>query len=97
MGKNNTIFGADMSSSVHIDNKGKHILILGEGPIQGLDDTTLTAEPKYSINFTQSNRNFLFLSLHYNGRNSFLFVNATKVYQFKASDSDISFKNIPCV
>ena len=35
------IFGVDMSSSVHIDNKGKDILILGIGSIQGLDDSTL--------------------------------------------------------
>ena len=33
-----------MSSSVHIDNKKKDILILGDGPTQGLDDTTSTAE-----------------------------------------------------
>ena len=33
-----------MGSSVHVDNKKKDILILGEGPAQGLDDTTLTAE-----------------------------------------------------
>ena len=32
MGKNAIIFGADMSSSVHVDNKRKNILILGEGP-----------------------------------------------------------------
>ena len=32
-----------MGSSVHIDNKRKEILILGEGPTQELDDTTLTA------------------------------------------------------
>ena len=38
MGKSFIIFGADMSSSVHIDNKGKYILILGEGLIQGLDE-----------------------------------------------------------
>ena len=38
-----------MSSSVHDDNKGKDILILGEGPTQRLDDTTLTAEAKYPI------------------------------------------------
>ena len=38
-----------MSSSVHVDNKGKDISILGEGPTQGLDDTTLTAEAKYPI------------------------------------------------
>ena len=46
MGKNVIIFGADMSSSVHTDNKEKDILILGEEPTQGLDDTTLTAEAK---------------------------------------------------
>ena len=31
IGKNAIIFGADMSSSVNIDNKGKYILTLGEG------------------------------------------------------------------
>ena len=47
-GNNVIIFGADMSPSVHVDNKGKYILILGEGPTQGLDDTKLTAEVKIS-------------------------------------------------
>ena len=47
MGKNVIIFGADMSSYVHVDNKKKNILILGEGLTQGVDDTTLTAEAKY--------------------------------------------------
>ena len=42
MGKSFIIFGVDMTSSVHNDNKGKDILILGEGPTQRLDDTTLT-------------------------------------------------------
>ena len=45
----------DMSLSVHIDNKRKDILIFGEGPTQGLDDTTLAAKAKHPINFTQSN------------------------------------------
>ena len=45
-----------MSSSVHIDNKNKDILIVDQGPAQGLDDTTLTAEAKYPINFTQSGK-----------------------------------------
>ena len=75
-----------MSSSVHIDNKGKDNLILGEGPRQGLDDMTLTAEAKYPISFTQSGKRFL-LRLHYNGSNRFLFVNATNVYRFKAKNS----------
>ena len=79
---------------MHVDNKGKDILILGEGPIQGLDDSTLTEEAKYSINFTQSRKRFV-LSLHYNWSNSFLVVNATKVYQFKAENSEI--KIMHCV
>ena len=82
------IFGADVSSFVHIDNKGNHILIFGEGPTQGLDDTTLTAEAIYPINFTQPNKRSA-LSLHYNGSNSFLFVNDTKIFQFKAKNSEI--------
>ena len=44
MGKNVIVFEADMSSYKYIDNKNKDILIPGEGPTQGLDNTTLTAE-----------------------------------------------------
>ena len=62
MGKN-VIFGADMRPSVHVDDKGKDVIILGERPTQGLDDTTLTAEAIYPINFTQPNKIFV-LSLH---------------------------------
>ena len=43
----------------------KNILVLGQGMTQGLDDTTLTAEKTYSINFTENNNKFC-LSLHYN-------------------------------
>ena len=50
-GQNVLIFGADMSSSIRIDNKKKDILVLGSGPTQGLE-STLTAEKMYSINFT---------------------------------------------
>ena len=50
--KNTIMFGADMSSSVNIDNENKDILILSEETTQGLDDTTLTAEAKYPINLT---------------------------------------------
>ena len=78
-----------MSSSVHIDNENKDILILGKGPTQVLYDTTLTVEAEYSINFSRSQRKFC-LSLHYNGNNSFLFVNATKIYQLKAKHSEIT-------
>ena len=77
-----------MSSSVHVDDKGKDILILDKGPTQGLDETTLTAEAKYPNYFKQSGKIFA-LGLHDNGSNNFLFVNATKVYQFKAKSSEI--------
>ena len=73
---------------MHIDNKKKDTLILEKGLTEGLDDTTLTAQSQYSINFSRSNRTFC-LSLHYSGSNSFLFVNATKIYQFKAKDSEV--------
>ena len=76
-----------MSSSAHIDNKKKDILVLGKGPTQGLEHT-LTAEKMYSINFTVTNKKFC-LSLHYNGENSYLFVNGTEIYKFKAKDSEI--------
>ena len=85
-GKNVIIFGVVMSSYVRVDNKKKDVLVLGFSPTQGLDDTTLTAEAQYLINFSRSNRKF-FLSLHYNGSNSFVFVNAAKINQFKAKDS----------
>ena len=88
MGKNDFIFGDDLGSSVHVDNKVKDILVLGEGSTQGLDDTTLTAETKYPINFTQSGKRFV-LSIHYNGSNSFLFVNDTKIDKFNVKDSEI--------
>ena len=67
MGRNVIIFGADLSSSAHVENKKRHFY---EVSTQGLDDTTLTAEVKYPINFTHQNKRFV-LSLHYNGSNSF--------------------------
>ena len=55
-----SLFGVDISSSVHIDNKKKDILILGKGPTQRLDDDpTLTAESKYSIIFHDQIENFV--------------------------------------
>ena len=59
-GKNVVIFGANMNSSAHVDNKKKDILILGKVPTQGLGSTTLTAEKLYLINFTDKNKKVLF-------------------------------------
>ena len=49
---------------------------------------TITAEKMYSINFTVTRKKFC-LSLHYNGANSYLFVNGTEIIKFKAKDSEI--------
>ena len=69
-----------MSSSVDIDNAGEYVLIIGTDTTQALDDS----ENSYSINFFK-----IKLSLHFNRSNRFLFVNTTKIYQFKAKDSAI--------
>ena len=42
----------------------------------------------YSINFTLTKNRFC-LSLHYSGADSYLFVNGTEIYKFKANDSEI--------
>ena len=82
-----------MSSSTKTDNKEKDILILKIGPMQGLGKHSLSAEKIYSINFTKVNTKFC-LSLHYNGANSYLFVNGTEIYKFTAKDSMIIPNNL---
>ena len=42
----------------------------------------------YSINFTVTKKQFC-LTLHYDGANSYLFVNGTEIYKFRAKDSEI--------
>ena len=76
-----------MSSSAHIDNKKKDILVLGKRPTQGLEHISLE-EKMYSINFTVAKKKFC-LSLRYNGANNYLFVNGTEICKFKAKDSEI--------
>ena len=85
-GKNVIIFGAD--SSVHANNKTRNILVPGKVFIQGIGNTTIYAEKMYSINFTKANRK-LCLSLHYNGDDSYLFINDKEIIKFKAKDSKV--------
>ena len=84
-------FGVDMSSSAQLITRKKDISFLGAAPTQGLDDRTLIAEKKYSINFIESERK-LSLSLHYNDANSYLFVKRTGIIKFKAKESEIVAK-----
>ena len=76
-----------MSSSTKLDNRKKDILILGKGPTLGLEHT-LSAEKMYSINCAEPSKKFC-LKLHYNGANSYLFINGKEIYKFKAKDSEI--------
>ena len=95
IGRNVIIFGVDISSSSHIYNKKKDILVFGKGPTQGLENT-LTAEKLHLINFTKHNTKFC-LSLHYNGSNSYLFINGTEIIKFKANDSEIVAYPLLCL
>ena len=71
-----------MNLSVHVDNKKKDILILGWGPTQGLGEHSLTAGKMYLINFTVTKK--FCLSLHYNGRSSYLFVNGSEIIKLNS-------------
>ena len=66
----------------------KNILVLGKDFVQGINGTKFYAEKLYLINFTEK-KNFFCLSLHYNGVNSYLFVNGTEIHKFKGKDSQI--------
>ena len=87
-GKNVIIFGADMSSSVHAYSKVNNVLVLGKAFIQGINGTIIYAEKMYSLNYTVDNKRFC-LSLHYNGDNSYLFVNGKEIHKFKTKHSEI--------
>ena len=93
MGKNVVILGVNTSSSVHIDNKKKDILILGFGPTRGLTDTTLSAETQYSINFQDQIENY----------NGFIIMGATVFYllmleiYINSKQNILKLKNLLCV
>ena len=88
MARNIIIFGVDLSNSVHATNKTQNILILGHGITQKVNNTTIYAEKMYSPHFRAENKIFC-LSLHYNGDDSYLFVNGKEVTKFKAKKSEI--------
>ena len=75
--RNIIIFGADLSTSIHSTNKTQSILA-----------ETIYAERSYSPNFGIEMKVFC-LSLHYNGDNSYLFVNGNEVVKFKAKNFEI--------
>ena len=87
-GKSALIFGVHQNSLVHANNKANIIYVMGDFIVQGINDTTLYAEKLYSQNFTATNKKFV-LSLHYNGDDSYLFVNGKQELKFKAKDDQV--------
>ena len=83
--RNIIIFG--VNSSIHATNKTQNLLILGHGLTQKVNNTSIYAEKMCSPNFSAENKIFC-LSLHYNGDNSYLFVNGKEVTKFKAKKSE---------
>ena len=99
-----------MGFSSHERNRQNEIYVLGKDFIQGVttvgptslsgrtsEGTTIYAEKVYKHNFTKPNEKFL-LSLHYNGDNSYLFVNGAEELKFKAKTFNDQVKqNILCL
>ena len=92
-GRNALIFGVHENSLVHSSNKANNIYVIGSGFVLDKNDTSLSAEKKYVTNFSAVNKKCV-LSLHYNGDNSYLFVNGKQELKFKAKDDQILKKNL---
>ena len=71
-------------------------LVVGEGPTYSINGSCINGrmdqppEKTFCINFSKANTGF-FLSLHYNGDNSYLFVNGKEIYKFKANTKNVNF------
>ena len=96
MGKNVIILGCDASSPSHANNKKNNIIVLGKDFIQGQETTgtgnTVYVEKIYKTNLTEPNKKFV-LSIHYNGDDSYLFVNGVEQLKFKAQSCTYNMKN----
>ena len=91
--RNVLIFGADMSFSVHATNRANHIYLMGTGLTQGsltqgINDMTIYAEKNFYRNFIDFGKKFA-LSLHYNGDDSYLFVNGRQELKFKCKTDQL--------
>ena len=87
-GRNVLIFGVDMSFSVHATNRANKIYVMGDGLTQCIHNTTLYVEKNYWRNFTDPGKKFI-ISLHYNGDESYFFVNGRQELIFKAKTEQL--------
>ena len=88
LARNVKIFGADMSFSKHANNKANNIYVMGKDYVQKINDPTIYAEKMYYRNFTDPGKKIV-LNLHYNGNNSYLFVNGRQELKFKAKTDQL--------
>ena len=61
---------------------------MGKDFVQGINETTLYVDKVYSQNFSQPSKKFV-LSLHYNGNDSYLFVNGKQELKFKCKTENL--------
>ena len=92
LARNVIIFGVDMSFSKYAKNKANNIYLIGKDYITKINDTTIYAEKMFYRNFTELGKKFI-LSLHYNGDNSYLFVNGREELKFKTKTDQVINKN----
>ena len=89
--RNVIIFGVNISSSSHADSHENNFVVLGEGPNFRVNGRFGSPEKKFSINFSEANTKFCW-SVHYNGDNSYVFVNGKEIFRFKASNKTCNFQ-----
>ena len=90
------IFGVDNNSSSYSDKSKSNFLILGKGPVYGINGSFGSPEKKFNINFTKGNRKSC-LSLHYNADNRHLFVDGKQIFKFKTSNKNVNFQTQFCL
>ena len=86
--RNVIIFGADMSFSKHANNTANNIYVMGKNYVQKINNTAIYTEKMYYRNFTYLGKKFV-LSLHYNGDDSYLFVNDRQELKFKTKTDQL--------
>ena len=83
--------GVDLSGYNDEETNRNYILTLGKGSVQ-INNTTIQAKSELKTNCTLPQK--LILSVHYNGDDSYLFVNNIQQYKFKAKDSEIKIRKL---
>ena len=94
-GRNVLIFGVDMSFSVHATNRANNIYVIGDWLTQGIHATTLYVEKNYWRNFADPGKKII-ISLHYNGAESYFFINGRQKLKFKVK-TDQLVKEKSCI